>query len=156
MLPLFQADASIHLWFAGLSEDENYTNQLRVAIKEAGLSDRAIMLGSRNDVPALLAAADVFLMPSLEEAQGMAMLEALASGVPIVASDIPAFRFAAILPSVTLVQPDEASLRLGIVSAIHQARARRDLQEYDIALTAERYIDCARSLVCDGHLGHEV
>ncbi len=58
--------------------------------KEAGrldLRDHIHLLGTRVDVWALLACADVFLLPSAEESFGLAALEALASGVPAVTSD---------------------------------------------------------------------
>jgi glycosyltransferase involved in cell wall biosynthesis len=49
-------------------------------------------LGHRKDVPEVLAAGDVFVFPSLYEGFGGALLEAMALGLPIVASDIPAVR----------------------------------------------------------------
>lgn len=44
-------------------------------------------LGQRSDVPALLAAAEVFVHPSMEEGMGQAVVEAMHAGLPIVASD---------------------------------------------------------------------
>ena len=44
-------------------------------------------LGQRSDVPALLAAAKVFVHPSVEEGMGQAVVEAMHAGVPVVASD---------------------------------------------------------------------
>lgn len=52
--------------------------------------DRVRMLGHRDDVPELLAASDLFVFPSLYEGLGGAVLEAMALGVPLVASRIPA------------------------------------------------------------------
>jgi glycosyltransferase involved in cell wall biosynthesis len=65
---------------------------LRPAIKrrfgEAGLADKVIFLGLRDDVPRLLGAMDVFLFPSLFEGLGLVLVEAQAAGVPCVISDV--------------------------------------------------------------------
>ena len=61
----------------------------RLAAKAAslGLSERVRWLGHRDDVPALLAAADLFVLPSLNEGLPLAAMEAMLAGVPIVATD---------------------------------------------------------------------
>lgn len=56
------------------------------------LGDRVRLLGHRTDVPELLAAADLFVFPSLYEGLGGAVVEAMALGLPVVASDLPALR----------------------------------------------------------------
>ena len=53
------------------------------------LGDRVSFLGLRDDVPALIASANLFVFPSLWEGQGNALLEAMSVGVPIVATTIP-------------------------------------------------------------------
>jgi glycosyltransferase involved in cell wall biosynthesis len=45
-------------------------------------------LGRREDVPQILAAADVVVMPSYREAQGLAIVEALAANRPVIASNV--------------------------------------------------------------------
>lgn len=50
------------------------------------------LLGCREDIPALLKASDLFIFPSLWEGLPVVLLEALACGIPVVASDIPAHR----------------------------------------------------------------
>jgi len=54
----------------------------------AGLSDRLILAGNRTDVHRLLPAFDVFLITSVSEGLPRGMLEALASGVPVVSTDV--------------------------------------------------------------------
>src|SRR5439155_18765993 len=46
------------------------------------------LLGPREDVPALMAACDVVVIPSLREGQSLAALEAMAAGRPLVVSDV--------------------------------------------------------------------
>jgi glycosyltransferase involved in cell wall biosynthesis len=56
-------------------------------------ADWALFLGLREDVPALLSLADLMILPSLSDAMPMTLLEAMALGVPVVASavgDVPA------------------------------------------------------------------
>jgi glycosyltransferase involved in cell wall biosynthesis len=61
---------------------------LEALIDELGVGSRVHLLGHRDDVGALLAAADIFAMPSLWEGLPLALLEAMAAGKPIVASGI--------------------------------------------------------------------
>jgi glycosyltransferase involved in cell wall biosynthesis len=56
--------------------------------EEAGISDRFLLLGYRDDVECLLKAADIFVMPSLREGTSIAILEAMAAGVPVVATEV--------------------------------------------------------------------
>lgn len=65
-------------------------------------------LGNRHDVPDLLAASDIFVLPSLWEGLSMALLEAMASGLPIVASEVSG-TVQAIIPNETgiLVPPGD-------------------------------------------------
>lgn len=58
--------------------------------EELQLGERLRFLGHRSDVPELLAAADVFVFPSLYEGLGGALIEAMALELPVVASNIPA------------------------------------------------------------------
>lgn len=68
------------------------TNELRRYVEEHGLEEVVSFLGHRNDVPELLAAADLFVFPSHLEGIGGAGIEAMAAGLPVVASDIPGLR----------------------------------------------------------------
>ncbi|MDQ3811824.1 MAG: glycosyltransferase, partial [Chloroflexota bacterium] len=53
-----------------------------------GLRDRAIFLGERSDIAALLAGCDVFVLPSLNEGLPLTVLEAMAAERPVVSTDV--------------------------------------------------------------------
>jgi glycosyltransferase involved in cell wall biosynthesis len=55
---------------------------------ELGLGARVHFLGTRDDIPALLSASSILVRPSLTEGRSLAIMEAMASGICVVASDI--------------------------------------------------------------------
>ena len=61
---------------------------LEAETRRLGLTDRVRFLGIRRDVPDLLAISDVLVHPSLEEGFCNALLEAMAAGKPVVATDV--------------------------------------------------------------------
>jgi glycosyltransferase involved in cell wall biosynthesis len=65
-----------------------YADGLRALAAELGVADRVGFLGERSDVPAILAAADVALVPSWREAFGRSALEAMAMAVPVVVTSV--------------------------------------------------------------------
>ena len=82
----------------------------------------------------------MFVMPSRCEAHSVAFLEALASGIPIVASRIPSFAFASGFPGVQLVDTDDVPCYAdAVVAALGQARAQRSLAGLTLRDTAARY-----------------
>ena len=62
--------------------------QLEAVIKELTLGDRVRLLGERNDVPLILRALDVFVLPSLGEGISNAILEAMATGLAVIATRV--------------------------------------------------------------------
>lgn len=62
-------------------------DSLKNLIESMGIADRVSVLGLRDDVPDLLKAMDVFMLPSISEGFGMAFVEAQCSGLPCYASD---------------------------------------------------------------------
>jgi len=57
-------------------------------IKELKLSDSVFLLGRKNNVSDYLNAADLFISPSIHEGFGISIAEAMASGVPVIATDV--------------------------------------------------------------------
>ena len=72
--------------------DGNRTAALRYQATHLGLDDNVRFLGARDDVPDLMVAADVFVLPSRWEGLPGAVIEAMALETPIVASDLPGVR----------------------------------------------------------------
>ncbi len=64
--------------------------RLKALAERLGLSGRARFLGIRHDVPDLLGASDLFVLPSLWEGLGLVFLEAMAVSLPVVATNVSA------------------------------------------------------------------
>jgi sugar transferase (PEP-CTERM/EpsH1 system associated) len=62
--------------------------KIRELVGQAGLTDCVRFLGLRNDVPRLLAAADLFLLTSISEGIPLTLIEAMAAGLPIVSTRV--------------------------------------------------------------------
>jgi glycosyltransferase involved in cell wall biosynthesis len=69
-------------------DNEDYVARLHELVAAAGLGDRVSWLGEREDVAQIVRALDVLLLPSWEEPFGRALIEAMALGVPVVATDV--------------------------------------------------------------------
>jgi len=71
--------------------DGDLRAQLECQLREMGVSS-FVITGLRADIPELLGLMDVFVFPSLSEGSPIAVLEAMAAGVPVSCSDIPALK----------------------------------------------------------------
>jgi L-malate glycosyltransferase len=113
-------------WRAAIAGVGDQEEALRTAIRERGLTDRVHLLGFRQDVGDLLAAADVYAMPSLSEGSPLALMEAMFAGKAIVASrtgGIP--ELVAHDSEALLVQPgDAAALTAGLNALLADAGLR--------------------------------
>jgi len=65
-----------------------YLDDLRALSGELGVREHVTFLGERDDVPAVMAAADVLLMPSWEEPFGRAVIESMAIGTAVAATAV--------------------------------------------------------------------
>jgi glycosyltransferase involved in cell wall biosynthesis len=74
---------------AGTQYDNiEFERSLRSLSEELGVGERVRFIGERSDVAAILAATDILLMPSWREAFGRIAVEAMAMGVPVVATNV--------------------------------------------------------------------
>lgn len=80
-----KSDKPVRFYLIG---DGKLRNELEQYIAQHKLGAQVHLLGWREDVPALLSAMDLFVLPSLWEGMPLAILEAMASGLAVVASDI--------------------------------------------------------------------
>lgn len=87
-------------------------------LDEAGLADRAWLPGERHDIAALMQAFDVFVLPSKNEGISNTILEALATGLPVVAT--------AVGGNVELVSPGVNGTRVGSGDVDGMAQALLD------------------------------
>lgn len=77
--------SGVQLLICGSGREKEHLTAL---IKELGISDRAHLLGFRNDIYELLKCADAFVFPSKQEGLPVALMEAMAAGLPCIASRI--------------------------------------------------------------------
>jgi glycosyltransferase involved in cell wall biosynthesis len=131
---------------------------LQTLAKRLGISDQVIFTGHRSDIPAMLAAMDVFALSCDTEGFGLAALEAMAAGLPVVATQVGALpelveagETGLLVPRgdaralanalLTLLRDHGLATRLG---AAGRVRAERD---FSAARTAEQISDVYLELV---------
>src|SRR5665811_2295147 len=68
-------------------DNVGFERRLHELAVELGVADRVRFLGERDDVPAILAASDLLLVPSWREAFGRIVVEGMAMGVAVVATE---------------------------------------------------------------------
>jgi glycosyltransferase involved in cell wall biosynthesis len=138
---------SVHLAIAGRGD---LAGDLTARARELHLAERVHLLGLRPDVAAILAAADVFVQPSLSEGLPLSLLEAMFAGLPVVASDVGEVGAAlAGGDAGVLVPPGDASaLARALDSVLRDSARARDLgerarrratAEYDVSHMVGRY-----------------
>jgi glycosyltransferase involved in cell wall biosynthesis len=121
---LLGQDSNLHVLIAG---DGPLADALHAQAAGMPGGDRVRFLGVRSDVRAMLAAADLFVLPSLWEGLPMALLEAMAAGLPVVATAVSGTRDV-VVDGVTgmLVPPGE---ELALADAIEQLITDRQTAE---------------------------
>ena len=89
-LSLNEGRGDLHNAYLVLVGDGSLRDELKRLVCELGLSDRVIFMGHRNDVQRILQVLDAFVLNSYTEGMSYAVLEAMSSGLPIIATDVGA------------------------------------------------------------------
>lgn len=124
--------------------DPAYLQQLQGLSRALSVADVVTFTGLRSDVPAVLGAADVAVMPSLNEALSNVLLESMAAGAPVVATRVGGTPEALIDGETgLLVPPGDAGAIAGAVSRL--------LDDRDLA----RRLGCSARRLIAGHFSVE-
>ena len=126
--------------------DAESVREARSRAERLGVAPRVLFAGTRSDIPVMMAASDVFLLPSAYEANALVILEALAAGLPVVATPV------GFAPEIIengrngfLVEPDPAEVALRLQELVEAdantlaVNARASAVDHGWRSTAEKY-----------------
>ena len=131
----------VRLILAGPDED-NYSTRVRRWLKEEGILSKARFTGmlTGKEKVALLHSADIFALPSYSENFGLAVVEAMASGLPVVISNrVNIWREVAGANAGIVVNCDAVALADGLVALLDDSELRRTMGENGRRLVRQRY-----------------
>ncbi len=146
---LVQRVPNVKLLVAG---DGGLDEELRQMALTLGLADRVQFLGFRTDIHSLLAMSDVYVCASIFEGTSLAMMEAMAAGKTIVATDIPGNTELLVQGVNALLVPaaDASGLAKGLERVLKDAGLAKELgrkaremaqEEFDIRVVIRNYVD---------------
>jgi glycosyltransferase involved in cell wall biosynthesis len=95
------------------SDRDGCLTEIEALRESEGLSERLIMTGYRKDVPVILSILDIFTMPSYREGMPRSLLEAMASSLPVAATDIRGCREEVVDGETGLLVPPRDHYALG-------------------------------------------
>lgn len=126
----------LHLLVAGATPGSPYP----ALSKQLGLSGRVHFLGFRRDIPTLMRASDLFVFPSRYEACSLVLLEALASGLPVITATT-AGGAEVVTPECGIVLPDpnDAGALATAMIALAENQERRQKMSLAARTVAEKY-----------------
>lgn len=135
---------NIHAMFVGTGE----TLQEHIELaKNMGVLDRVHFVGLREDVPALLKASDIVVMSSHFEGFGLAAVEGMAAGKPVIGSNVPGLKEVIQGAGILFPKHDDETLSNEILklstdksyknNIINRCKSRAE--EFDIKIMAQKY-----------------
>ena len=141
--------------FVAFAGDGPTLPECRRLAEHLDIAGRVTFLGNRDDIPSLIAASEIGVQASRSEAFGIAPLEMMAAGLPVVVSDTGGLKDLASDDAAAIFPPgDDATLADIIAKILDDTVYRRDLsdhgrqrsQAFDIKDTARRLLDIYKSI----------
>jgi glycosyltransferase involved in cell wall biosynthesis len=146
------ADVDAELWVVGERLPSDHGEDMEPYFARSGLGSRLRRLGYRDDIPQILAASDIFSLPSHFEGLPMSIIEAMLTGLPVVATDIRGPREQVVdgvsgflVPPATVAPLAEALGRLvadaDLRARMGEAGRQRALIHFDESVVLARTLD---------------
>lgn len=140
------------LWLVGDGERRSALEDL---VNRLGLQENVRFWGIRSDIPVILKSSDIIVMSSHWEGFGLAAVEGMAAGKPVVATDVPGL--AEVVQGAGILFPHgDAKALADIILRLKEEpsyyrqiadRCMRRASEYDIRKTVDRYLQLYQSLL---------
>jgi len=145
---LFFRHPDMYIFVAGPEGgDPEFAAKLKREIRESDFAERFRLLGQRGDVPDLLLGSDIFVLPSRADAQPLALLEAMAAGLPVVTTDVGDIPRVLLEGQIGFVLPaaDLMSLQVGIEKILDvpdvRLRYKQGAVERSMDFTYDKAVD---------------
>jgi glycosyltransferase involved in cell wall biosynthesis len=124
-----------------VGRDGNFSAHIHDVINRNHLQEYVILAGHRNDVPSILAAANIFVFPSRFEGLPGALIEAEAAGLPIICSEIPNNREVAEenVNALFVAVDDSVSLAQQIKLLVSNENKRKLFSENSLVIFNQKY-----------------
>ncbi|HMH12535.1 MAG TPA: glycosyltransferase [Edaphobacter sp.] len=143
---------AVHLLLIG---DGPLRAQLQELARALGVIERVTFLGYRNDIPQILKASDIYVHSTTSDGFGIAACEAMAAGLPVLASDVPGLAEVVGGAGVLFPMRDDRTLALELSALLSSPERRRAMsvasrqraQHFSIERTVDDYIEMYRSVL---------
>lgn len=152
--PILEVE-NLHLIFAGavdeppdglFPDERGLLQRMRERIASQGWTPHISMLGVRGDIPRLMASSDVLVHPARLEGFGLVLAEALATGLPVIASDVEGIPEVLSGTDSLMVPPDDPdALRIAVQRTLSRTQREKATAERKARLRADRFRLCHRT-----------